>query len=101
MVIIRDNKCEQTLVPVDLAVSLPPPDVVYRLPDDGDGQHEPQRPPVGVEVAYPQLGDELTARHDQEEQVQEEFELIPQQQRQKCEYVVFLVFDEVWRKLLQ
>ena len=43
----------------------------------------------------------MTASHDQEEQVEEKFELIVEEEGKEGENVVFLILDKVGGKLLR
>ena len=69
------------------------PDIINCFSDDGHWQHKTKWEPVSVEVSYPQLRYELTARHDQGEQVEEELELIVEEYREEGDDVVLLILD--------
>jgi hypothetical protein len=84
---------------VQIFVSAEPIEVVKSFFDHRHDQYEGKRCDVGEKEANFQEGDELTHCDQQEEQVEEEFELIEEHFRDESEDVVLLVVKLVGNKV--
>lgn len=76
---------------VDVLVLAHSLEIVERLLDDGDCQHEHQRRDVREHEAHLQGLDELTQGDHQEEEIIKELKLVKQDQRDQGQHVVLLV----------